>query len=145
MYGEMTLTVVGRIVTDPTRRTAGTQDVVRFRMVCNGRRPLEDGNWEDASSLFVSVNCWGRLVTGVAASLKKGDAIIAVGTVHTNEYLNRDGVPRSSLELRATAVGPDLAHYIARLEKCVPSPGPEAVEPEDPETVAEVEREPQSA
>lgn len=114
---ETPITVVGRIVTDPRRRTVGDQDVVKFRMASNTRRRTDDGNWEPGDSLFVNVNCWGRLVTGVAASLKKGDAVIAVGNVHTNEYDDREGVRRSSLELRAVAVGPDLARYIAKLEK----------------------------
>lgn len=86
-------------------------------MASNARRRTDSGNWEPGDSLFINVNCWGRLVTGVAGSLKKGDAVIVVGNVHTSEYDDRDGVRRSSLELRATAVGPDLARYIARLEK----------------------------
>jgi single-strand DNA-binding protein len=114
---ETPITVVGRIVTDPRRRTVGDQDVVKFRMASNTRRRTDDGNWEPGDSLFVNVNCWGRLVTGVAGTLKKGDAVIAVGNVHTNEYDDREGVRRSSLELRAIAVGPDLARYIAKLEK----------------------------
>ena len=43
--------------------------------------------------------------------------MIAVGTVHTSEYEDRDGVKRSSLEMRATAVGTDLARVIARIEQ----------------------------
>lgn len=114
---ETPITVIGRIVTDPRRRTVGEQDVVKFRMASNTRRRTDDGNWEPGDSLFVNVNCWGRLVTGVAASLKKGDAVIVVGNIHTSEYDDREGVRRSSLEVRATAVGPDLGRYIARLEK----------------------------
>jgi single-strand DNA-binding protein len=114
---ETPITVIGRIVTDPRRRAVGEQDVVKFRMASNTRRRTDDGNWEPGDSLFVNVNCWGRLVTGVAASLKKGDAVIVAGNIHTSEYDDREGVRRSSLEVRATAVGPDLGRYIARLEK----------------------------
>lgn len=114
---ETPITIIGRIVTDPRRRSVGNQDVVKFRMASNTRRRTDAGNWEPGDSLFVNVNCWGRLVTGVAGSLKKGDAVIVVGNVHTSEYDDRDGIRRSSLELRATAVGPDLARYIAKLEK----------------------------
>lgn len=114
---ETPITVIGRIVTDPKRRSVGTQDVVKFRLASNTRRRTEDGSWEPGDSLFVNVDCWGRLVTGVAGSLKKGDAVIVVGNIHTSEYDDREGVRRSSLELRATAVGPDLARYLAKLEK----------------------------
>ena len=47
--------------------------------------------------------------------------MIAVGTVHTSEYEDREGAKRSSLEMRATAVGPDLARVIARIEQPGPS------------------------
>jgi len=63
------------------------------------------------------VNCWGRLVTGVGAGLGKGDAVIVVGNVYTSEYEDRDGNRRSSLEIRATSVGPDLARCIVRIDK----------------------------
>lgn len=127
---ETSITVVGRIVGDPKRRTVGNQDVVKFRLASNTRRRTGDGSWESGDSLFVNVNCWGRLVTGVAASLKKGDAVIAVGNIHTNEYDDRGGVRRSSLELRATAVGPDLGRYIATLHKVEESVPQRSREPE---------------
>ncbi|CAN5552043.1 single-stranded DNA-binding protein [soil metagenome] len=114
---ETPLTVIGRIVTDPQRRRVGEQEVVKFRVASNTRRRTGDGNWEPGNSLFVTVNCWGKLATGVGASLAKGDAVIVVGQVYTSEYEDREGVRRSSMELRATAVGPDLSRYIAKIEK----------------------------
>jgi single-strand DNA-binding protein len=62
------------------------------------------------------VNCWGKLVTGVGAALGKGDPVVVVGYVHTSEYEDKEGVRRSSVEVRATSVGPDLARCIARIE-----------------------------
>ena len=114
---ETPITVVGRIITDLRRRVVGDQEVISFRMASNSRRRTGEGAWEPGNSLYITVNCWGRLVTGVGAGLYKGASIIAVGTVHTNEYEDRDGIKRSSLEMRATAVGPDLARTIARIEQ----------------------------
>ena len=114
---ETPITVVGRIVTDPRRRIVGDQEVISFRVASNSRRRTQEGTWEPGNSLFVTVNCWGRLVTGVGAALYKGAAVIAVGTVHTSEYEDREGLKRSSLEMRATAVGPDLGRVIARIEQ----------------------------
>jgi single-strand DNA-binding protein len=60
-------------------------------------------------------------VTGVGAALRKGDPVIVVGHVYTSEYEDRDGNRRSSVEMRATAVGPDLSRSIVRiLEKTGP-------------------------
>lgn len=111
------ITVVGNIVARPDRRWVGDQELIKFRMASNSRRRTADGNWEPGNSLFVTVNCWGRLVTGVGAALGKGDAVIVVGHVYTNEYEDREGVRRSSVEVRATSVGPDLARCIARIDK----------------------------
>ncbi|HNM83353.1 MAG: single-stranded DNA-binding protein [Mycobacterium sp.] len=114
---ETTITVVGRLVSDPTRRTVGEQDVVKFRLASSARRRTGEGTWESGDSLFLNVNCWGRLVTGVVGSLQKGDAVIVVGNVYTSEYDDRDGNRRSSLEMRAHAVGPDLSRYIVNLKR----------------------------
>lgn len=117
---ETPMTIVGRIITDPRRRVVAGQEVISFRVASNSRRRTGEGTWEPGHSLYVTVNCWGRLVTGVGAGLYKGAPIIAVGTVHTSEYEDRDGMKRSSLEMRATAVGPDLARVIARVEQPQP-------------------------
>src|SRR6516225_2544681 len=114
---ETSLTVVGHIVNDPQRRKFGDQELIKFRVASNSRRRTADGNWEPGNSLFITVNCWGRLVGGVGAALGKGAPVIVVGHVYTSEYEDRDGNRRSSLEMRATSVGPDLSRVFVRIEK----------------------------
>ena len=115
---ETPFTVVGTIITDPILRRVGDQEVYKFRVASNSRRRTAEGQWEPGNSLYVSVNCWGKgLVKGVGASLGKGDPVIVVGFVHTSEYDDRDGVRRSSLEMRATAVGPDLSRSTATVDR----------------------------
>jgi len=114
---ETPITVVGHIVNDPARRKVGDQEVIKFRVASNSRRRTGEGGWEHGHSLFVTVNCWGKLVTGVGAALGKGAPVIVVGHVYTSEYEDRDGNRRSSVEMRATAVGPDLSRVIVRIEK----------------------------
>jgi single-strand DNA-binding protein len=111
---------------------------MKFRVASNSRRRAADGTWEPGNSLFVTVNCWGRLVSGVGASLGKGSPVIVAGHVHTSEYEDRDGIRRSTLEMRATAVGPDLSRCIARVEKTISTgsdaaagPTPDAGSPAD--------------
>jgi single-strand DNA-binding protein len=139
---ETPFTVVGTIITDPIRRRVGDQDVYKFRVASNSRRRTAEGNWEPGNSLYVSVNCWGnRLVKGVGASLGKGDPVIVVGYVYTSEYEDRDGNRRSSLEVRATAVGPDLARSIATVERPKQSSvnSVDVVEAKDDESEGEAE------
>src|ERR1700751_5921899 len=76
---ETPLTVVGHIVNDPQRRQVGDREVIKFRVASNSRRRTADGSWEPGNSLFITVNCWGKLVTGVGAALGKGAPVIVVG------------------------------------------------------------------
>lgn len=126
---ETPIAVVGTIITDPVRRRVGDQDVYKFRVASNSRRRTADGNWEPGNTLYVSVNCWGKgLVKGVGGSLGKGDPVIVVGYVYTSEYDDREGNRRSSLEVRATAVGPDLARSIASVDRLKTGAANDAVE-----------------
>jgi single-strand DNA-binding protein len=109
--------IVGNIVTDPIHRQVGEQEMVRFRVASNSRRRTAEGTWEPGNSLFVTVTCWGRAVAGASAGLVKGDPVIVVGHVYTSEYEDRDGNRRSSVEVRATSVGPDLARCTARIDR----------------------------
>jgi len=137
---ETPITVTGRIVTDPVRRRVADQDLVKFRLASNARRRTGEGTWEPGNSLYLTVNCWGKLAAGVSGSLAKGDAVIVVGQVYTSEYEDRDGIKRSSAEVRATAVGPDLSRYLARIEKINQSVQPAVSSGDDaPPTVAEDE------
>lgn len=114
---ETPFTIVGNIVTDPIHRQVGDQEMVRFRVASNSRRRSAEGTWEPGNSLFVTVNCWGRVVAGTSAALVKGDPVIVVGHVYTSEYDDREGNRRSSVEVRATSVGPDLARCIAKIDR----------------------------
>ncbi|WFR74288.1 single-stranded DNA-binding protein [Prescottella defluvii] len=118
MY-ETQAAVVGTVITDPVKReTGGGEEVMSFRMASNvRRRDRESGESVDGGTLYLTVSCWRRLVQGVGATLMKGDPIIAYGELRTNEYRTRDGEPRSDLEMRASAVGPDLARCSAKLER----------------------------
>ena len=109
--------IVGNIVTDPIHRQVGEQEMVRFRVASNSRRRTAEGTWEPGNSLFVTVTCWGRTVAGASAALVKGDPVIVVGHVYTSEYEDRDGNRRSSVEVRATSIGPDLARCNARIDR----------------------------
>lgn len=116
--------VVGTVITDPIPRRVGDQDFARFRVASNARRRAADGTWEPGNSLYVSVSCWGKLAAGVVGVLYKGDPVVVVGHIYTDEYEDKDGNRRSSVEVRATSVGPDLTRCRAKLEKSRPAAEP---------------------
>jgi single-strand DNA-binding protein len=127
---ETQVTVVGNVVDDPRlRRTEGGVEVAGFRIASTSRRyDREAGRWADSGSLFLQVSCWRTLGVNVVDSLRKGDPVLVVGRLSTRTY-ERDGQVRSSYELEATAVGPDLARGTARFERTVRVPPTYSVGP----------------
>ena len=107
---ETPITVVGRLITDVTTRltTAGAK-VSNFRIACQERRfDKESGAWVDGDRMYLAVACWRGLADGVAASLAKGDQVVVTGRFRIREYTTDDGSRRSSAEIDARSVGPDL-------------------------------------
>ncbi|WP_280336569.1 single-stranded DNA-binding protein [Nocardia wallacei] len=101
MY-EANTAVIGNVVTHPVRRSLpGGEQVVSFRMASTARRfDRDSGSWVDNGTLYLTVNCWRRLVEGVDASIRRGDPVIAYGQLRTAEYQTREGVARHDLEMR---------------------------------------------
>ena len=116
---EVHTTVVGTVITEPARRTMRNGDeVLSFRMASNARRlDQATGEWVDGATLYLSVSCFRRLVDNTAASIERGDPVIAYGQIRTNQYTTRDGVERTDLEMRANAVGPDLSRCVALVHR----------------------------
>lgn len=116
---ETQVTLVGTITSDLRRRNAGDggAELVSFRVAANERRrDRESGEWHDGETTYAQVTCWRRLVGGVSFSLYKGAPVIVTGRMFTRQY-EVDGAKRSSLEIDAAAVGPDLARCQATIMK----------------------------
>ena len=121
---ETPFTVVGNIVNDPKRRRVGDQEV---HQVPGGQQFAAAHRRRQLGAR--ATRCSSRSTAGAgwspASAPRSGRAtpVIVVGYVYTSEYEDREGVRRSSLEVRATSVGPDLARSIVRIEKpAIPAP-----------------------
>lgn len=140
---ETPFSVVGTVVNDPIPRRIGEHDHVKFRVASNARRRTAEGTWEAGDSLFLTVNCWGKVAAGVAGVLYKGDPVVVMGHIYTDEYDDKEGNHRSTVEIRATAVGPDLSRCRARLERTRPAAEPAPASASDGGEDAEHTDEPQ--
>ncbi|MBB1056606.1 single-stranded DNA-binding protein [Dietzia sp. B19] len=130
-------TVRGTVITDPTTRRVGEDSVFSFRVASNTRYQDRDtGEWKTGGTLYFSANCWGRLAQRASGTLVKGDGIIVQGRLLTNEY-EKDGRIQRDLEMRVTALGPDLSRMDvtmrrAQVEGSGTSPeGEGAVQPQE--------------
>lgn len=131
---ETPFSVVGNVVTDPILRRVGEQDFLKFRVASNSRRRTAEGDWEPGNALYLTVNCWGKVADGVAGVLYKGDPVVVVGHIYTNEYDDKEGNRKSTVDVRAISVGPDLTRCRVKLDRArpaadpVPVPGPDGGE-----------------
>jgi single-strand DNA-binding protein len=119
------ITVRGVIGTDPVLRESNGQASLWFRMVSNERKHDSARGWVDGYTSWFSVRCWGDLAVNVHQSVRKGDRIIALGKLRVSEYLDAQGVKRSSVDLAPDAVGPDLRFATAQSRPVRRQPAPE--------------------
>jgi single stranded DNA-binding protein len=125
--------VIGNVVTAPSRnRTPTGSSVTNFRMAATERRfDSATQGWVDASTFFVDVECWGDLGGNVSHSVSKGDPVVVVGSIRTDEWESEQG-HRSRPQIRAEAVGPNLARGVADFRKIQrTAAGPEQPSPAD--------------
>jgi single-strand DNA-binding protein len=110
------ITVVGRVVTDITpRMTQSGHKVANFRLATQERNyDKAQDLWVDGDRMYLTVSCWRNLADHVADSLRKGDQVVVHGRMKIREYKTEEGDRRTSLEVDAKAIGPDLAlHTVA--------------------------------
>ncbi len=142
MY-DTTVTVIGNLVDDPlTRTTEKGFEVTNFRIASTARRyDRETDGWVDGASVYLGVTCWRTFGLNVAASLRKGDPVIVHGRLFTRQY-ERDGQLRSSYEVEAMSVGPDLARGTATFKRAARSGVPATYSHTDEHGVPEMPAEP---
>ena len=110
----------GNLVSDPKQMvTASGSKVTKFRIAANGRRYDQTlREYIDTDTVYMSVTCWRQLGDNVMKSLRKGDTVLVYGRLRFSEYADANGgARRSSYEIDAIAVGPDLSRYVTALTR----------------------------
>jgi single-strand DNA-binding protein len=94
--------IVGNLGRDPELRyTAQGTPVCSFSMATNERRKDRNGEMQDHTTWF-RVTLWNRLAETASQYLQKGRQVYIEGRLRVEEYVDRDGKPRHSLEVFAT-------------------------------------------
>lgn len=104
-----TLTIVGRVATDPTQgQTGGGVPVTNFRLASSHRRfdPATQ-EWTDSGTNWFSVAAFRQLGENVRASLRTGDSVIVTGRLKIREW-ESNGKHGTSVDIEADAIGHDL-------------------------------------
>lgn len=140
---DTTITITGNVGWDPTRKVLASGAVVTdFRVATTPRRFDKAANeWRDLETMWFTVTCWRTLADNVAASVRKGDRVVVTGRLSVRSWTTKEGEPRVTHEVDATAVGFELtrasvtAHRPERVAAAEPAEDPWTVPPAaDPET-----------
>jgi single-strand DNA-binding protein len=93
---------VGNLGRDPELRytTQGTP-VCSFSMATNERRKDKTGEMQDVTTWF-RVVLWGRQAETASQYLQKGRPVYIEGRLRVDEWTDRDGRSRYTLEVQAT-------------------------------------------
>lgn len=98
------IVIVGYLGRDPELRyTPQGSAVCNFTIATTERRKDKNGEWQDATTWF-RVTVWGKQAETVNQYLTKGKQVFVEGRLRQDEYTDRDGNKRQTLEVSATDV-----------------------------------------
>ncbi|HVF57050.1 MAG TPA: single-stranded DNA-binding protein [Pyrinomonadaceae bacterium] len=96
--------VVGNLGRDPEMRyTPQGTAVCSFSIASNERRKDKSGEQQDLTTWF-KVTVWGRQAETVSKYLSKGRSVYVEGRLHVEEWTDKEGKPRHTLEINASDV-----------------------------------------
>lgn len=128
---ETNLTIRGNLVADPERITSSKGDFTTFRVAVNEfYRDQTSGTYVDGRSSFFKVVAYRALGTNAHKSLAKGTPVLIHGLLRISQWQTANGEPRSTPEIEAINIGPDLRFGIATYQRL---PGQQRASTEQPD------------
>lgn len=120
---DLTVTVVGNLTRDPELRTLPSGSTVCNFSVAYTPRTYDrtSQSYKDGAPMYFRCAAWdsGRMTfaENIANTLSKGMRVIVQGTLTQRSYQGNDGQQRTDLELRVSAVGPELTFATAQVTR----------------------------
>ena len=114
MSNDAQVSLTGYVATQPKYRTVGNGAAVVSMRVAWTTRYIDrgTGEWVDGNTSYVTVSCWRKLADNVALCLRKGDPVVVKGRLSVRPY-EKDGIPRTEVDVDASSVGHDLSRGVA--------------------------------
>jgi single-strand DNA-binding protein len=130
MMNEALVSLTGYVATQPKwRETSSGTPNITMRVAWTPRRiDRSTGDWTDGHTSYVTVICWRKLADNVATCLRKGDPVVVNGRLSVRPYDDKNGVPRTAVEVDASSVGHDLSRGVAQFQRVRPQTGKTAAE-----------------
>jgi single-strand DNA-binding protein len=116
-----TLTIIGRVATEPEYRNFGNSTVVKFRVLTSDRRKDEDGNWQDVNTSGWNISAWNTLADSCKNILQKGQELVIMGAIKEDAWTDKEGNNRKTVEITASNIAVST-YSIQRAAKSSPEP-----------------------
>ena len=124
MSNEALVSMTGYVATQPKYRMIGNgASVVSMRVAWTPRYiDRGTGEWVDGNTSYLTVSCWRKLAENVAMCLRKGDPVVVKGRLSVRAH-EKDGMPRTEVDVDASSVGHDLSRGVAHFQRTKRVPG----------------------
>ena len=100
MSGEAMIDVVGNLGADPDHKHMPSGDmVVNFSIACTPSVRNEKDEWTDGKTIWYRVSAFKKDAERVANNVFKGDRVRVTGALTTEEYKDKSGQNRTSLNI----------------------------------------------
>lgn len=118
------VTVTGFVAGDPTMGGVDGFPVLTFRMgSTRSRLNPNTKQWEDFATAWLTVKAFRALANNTKQSIRRGDRVIVVGLLNTEQWNTEQGDTRSRMVVEATNIGHDLTFGTTSLSKTVRNNG----------------------
>lgn len=115
---QATVTITGFVATDPVLTETPNFSVLNFRIGSSRTRlDMTTGEWKDFGSCWISVKAFRALAINTHKSIRKGDKLIVLGTLTTEQWKTEQGETRSRTVLEASNIGHDFNYATTTLTK----------------------------
>ncbi|RFA22100.1 single-stranded DNA-binding protein [Subtercola boreus] len=122
-----TIALTGVVATTPRHVTTGDGlAITSFRLASSQRRyDRQQNTWVETGTNWYTVTAFRQLASNLAASVNKGDRVVAAGRLRIREWENSEK-SGMTVEVEAESVGHDLAWGNSEFRRSVSSERQEA-------------------
>lgn len=120
MANEPVTTITGNLTDNPELRYTPAGRPVAAFTIANTPRFQAAGEWQDGETWFVRCSAWGDLAENIAASLAKGNAVVAAGRLRCRTWEDKNGGgKRATVEMTVDDIGPSLRRATVKVTKTI--------------------------
>jgi single-strand DNA-binding protein len=106
-----------RVVADPELRFAPSGVAVcKMRAVASSRKKVND-EWVDDKNAWVNITTFKKSAENAAETYQKGDLITVCGRLQTEDWEDKDGNKRTSVDIVADSIGAATTWTSARIAR----------------------------